>query len=157
MEQRKLIRELTPETTEQELFDYITSFLMQQRYASVDENDLCKYRGTKGRMCAVGCIIPDKFYSKDLEQNTVGLILIRKLNITRGNELQYWTIIEKFLKLLVVLQDAHDGDILSEDDKYWAGKGPELAVQNLFIMKESFKTVAKQFNLEFDPKLYLQL
>lgn len=43
-------------------------------YDAVLESDNCKYRGEQGTKCAVGHLIPDEFYSEDMEGLGVGTL-----------------------------------------------------------------------------------
>lgn len=54
--------------TDQELFDKVAGHLLKQAERSVDGNKGCLYRGPRGLMCAIGCLIPDERYTSDLEQ-----------------------------------------------------------------------------------------
>ena len=55
--------------TKQEIFDKVARHLLVQNAQSMFANDsnLCTYRGGGGRMCAVGCLIPDELYHEGLE------------------------------------------------------------------------------------------
>jgi len=56
--------------TEQEVFDKVVAYLRQQNYVPAETQGTCVYRGDNGRMCAVGCLIPDELYSGDLERTS---------------------------------------------------------------------------------------
>lgn len=61
------ILQTLPETmTAQQVFDHVCEHLMQQGERSVD-GDYCRYRGPNGTACAVGCLIPNHFYRKEME------------------------------------------------------------------------------------------
>lgn len=49
------------------MFDKMLEHLRAQGCRSVDEFDSCLYRGPNGTKCAVGALIPDEKYSKDME------------------------------------------------------------------------------------------
>jgi hypothetical protein len=56
--------------TDQEMFDTILTHLRQQGLKSVGsstEGPTCRYRTKDGRKCAVGCMIPDDKYSREIE------------------------------------------------------------------------------------------
>lgn len=60
--------------TNQEIFDVVVRHLRKQNAKS--RNDvMCLYRGLCGMKCAVGCLIPDELYEKDLEGSSVQDIL----------------------------------------------------------------------------------
>jgi hypothetical protein len=52
--------------SKQEIFDRVAVHLLTQNERSADEI-FCKYRGPEGRMCAVGCLIPDEVYDIKME------------------------------------------------------------------------------------------
>ena len=87
----------------QEVFDTVARHLLTQKRRSYVNNEgaeLCCYRGPRGLKCAVGALIPDELYSKDLEGLAVGsgpvAIVCKQLGIVRH------------LNLLADLQDLHD-------------------------------------------------
>lgn len=51
----------------QELFDKVATHLLKQNAQAVNSNGACRYRGDNGMMCAVGCLIADKYYSATFE------------------------------------------------------------------------------------------
>ncbi len=51
----------------QAVFDKIVAHLRQQNARSISGVGDCMYRGEGGRMCAVGCLIPDDVYRPGLE------------------------------------------------------------------------------------------
>lgn len=69
----------------QEMFNKVASHLMGQKKRAKSAKGNCKYRTTDGLMCAVGCLIPDEFYSKAIEglglQSPVLRNLMGKLHI----------------------------------------------------------------------------
>lgn len=90
----------------QDIFDIVVSHLIQQGKQSLaidpyGMNTICSYRGVDGAMCAVGCLIPDEFYVKEME----------------GNGCQYGkvrTVLERLgindFDFLSDLQDMHDNN-----------------------------------------------
>lgn len=66
-------------STEQEVFDYVLDFLLEQGESSREDALTCKYRLEKeGRIlkCAAGCLIKDENYTSEIEGKswiTVGL------------------------------------------------------------------------------------
>jgi hypothetical protein len=66
--------------SEQELYEYIGEFLIQQGKQSYDINhNSCMYRGPNNTKCAVGCVIPDKFYLSGMELMSLFDIMNYKL------------------------------------------------------------------------------
>ena len=45
----------------------IATHLAAQRGQAVSADKACRYRGDGGRMCAVGCLIPDEEYDPEME------------------------------------------------------------------------------------------
>lgn len=62
--------------TPKDIIDYVEKFLLKQGERSVHHNGSggCAYRGTKGRKCAVGCLIPPSMYSKKMEDKSIWAI-----------------------------------------------------------------------------------
>lgn len=88
----------------------------------------CAYRGDNGNMCAVGCLIKDEFYRKELEGESLSHNEDVQAMVAQsiGDELS-----EANIDLLGDLQVAHDGwDIqrneLEGDTHQWAHILPEL-------------------------------
>lgn len=59
----------------QEAFDIVVKHLIKQNKKS-DYYGQCVYRSSEGLKCAIGCLIPDKMYSSNLETKNIGAILI---------------------------------------------------------------------------------
>lgn len=131
--------------TDQEIFNRVWEHLNKQREASVLEttdNAVCAYRTPDGKMCAVGCLIPDELYHPDMEGKTVGGLLdgfpeIRELFFgTRdgGYRDLSWT---HRAVLLDRLQGAHDLKLDS-----W--RGPE---ENFRLWVAEMHAIAAKFGL----------
>ena len=65
----------------QEIFDHVVKHLKNQGGQSVARRETmtheeCAYRGTGGRMCAVGCLIADDEYEPDMEGKGVDRIVL---------------------------------------------------------------------------------
>ncbi len=54
-------------STDREFFDFTVDHLLKQNEQSVDDTEGCVYRGPRGLMCSIGCIISDANYNEDLE------------------------------------------------------------------------------------------
>ncbi len=52
--------------TLQEIFDKVRTHLLTQGEQCAFGGN-CKYRGDNGKMCAVGCLIPDALYNPEIE------------------------------------------------------------------------------------------
>ncbi len=85
--------------TEQEIFDTVAIHLIKQGKQSADAFGNCLYRGPEGLKCAVGCLIPDEVYQRNMECRVVSRLL--------GNydSLKF---LQPFDALLSKLQYAHD-------------------------------------------------
>ena len=99
----------------QEVFDYVLTFLRKQGGPSMGGDGGCAYRGDEGRMCAVGCLIPDSVM--DLEYNNSPVRnpkVIRMLKLIYTDFDQPSPILFSYMNFLDELQGAHD-DHLGED------------------------------------------
>lgn len=71
--------------TPQETFDTVVNHLLTQneRSESTDPScPMCLYRGPNGLKCAIGCLIPDDLYQKDMDNGNLGL---NSVLLTIGN------------------------------------------------------------------------
>lgn len=132
-----MITELTPNTSSQELFDYITDFLFKQGGQSTDDGGSgmysCMYRSPGGRMCAFGCIIPDSIYVPSMEGLSAEMIIEGAvagtlLGITEDGQ-SYFQAVSPHSNLIIRLQQAHDGP-----PTYWDSE---------------FAAIAKDFDLQY--------
>jgi hypothetical protein len=57
--------------TRKEVYDKVMTHLAGMSQPSVNSDGKCAYRGTGGRMCAVGCLIPDNVYNSGIEGTPV--------------------------------------------------------------------------------------
>jgi hypothetical protein len=55
--------------TLQQIFSRVREHLLTQKQKSLSVNDstACAYRGHGGLSCAVGCLIPDEYYTPEIE------------------------------------------------------------------------------------------
>ena len=102
--------------TNQQAFDTVLRHLRLQRVRSFhrvtpgddgppDDYDACAYRGPEGRMCAVGCLLPDEEYHPMMDQDSVAVD-----DMMRGgnSHFQPKSLADLSPKLLFDLQQAHD-------------------------------------------------
>jgi hypothetical protein len=153
MARRKLIHALDKNTTKQQVFDYITAFLLKQGRQALDSDKTtyCKLRGAGGTMCAAGCILPDSLYDSQLE----GLSFDEVVEYVTDDDLhgeaaRPWVqLIAPFESMICDLQETHDewDDDLRESEtrtltEYWT---------------DCFRRLAADHGLKFDPTLYKTL
>lgn len=53
----------------QQIFDKVAVHLFTQGKQSENKSGTCLYRGRQNTSCAVGCLIPDSLYERDMEEN----------------------------------------------------------------------------------------
>ena len=52
----------------QETFDTVAKHMLTQgRRSTTDGANTCRYRGSEGRKCAAGVLIPDEIYTEEME------------------------------------------------------------------------------------------
>jgi len=145
-----MITELTAKTTSQELFDYITTFLLKQGEPSMDSKCECKYRSGKGLMCAFGCVIPDSIYRKSMENILAASVITDGIggNYSKDN-IDYFKALSKHRDLLERLQSVHDSATTSDVQ---GSKNRDLyrsRVRAYWIKK--FGEIATKSKLKFTP------
>lgn len=132
--------------TDQEIFTRVWEHLNKQRVASVlkepGRDSMCAYRTPDGRMCAVGCLIPDERYHPDMERKTVGGLIdgfpeIRDLFFGAGAHTIHDVYNSQRAVLLDKLQGAHDLKLDS-----W--RGPE---ENFRLWVAEMHAIADKFGL----------
>jgi hypothetical protein len=105
-----------PETAQQ-VFDIVKVHLLTQNKQSMADNR-CRYRSLvdgKELKCAAGVLIPEEFYSTDLENSSW-------YNLVTRNDFP-----SEHLDLICGLQSLHDSDI------------PEVWEEELMIIADRFK------------------
>ena len=87
-----------------DVFNKVSEHLLAQNDRSLSLAGLyCVYRSNSGLKCAVGCLIKDEFYSRELEGRYVRTNVIESVLKLSGVP-----ITEEVLKLLEELQRLHD-------------------------------------------------
>lgn len=88
----------------------------QKSHVKLAEGDYsCRYRGSDGRKCAIGCLIPDDVYKPAMEGGDVSDIIAKDLL-----PLNLAAEFHKNLRLLSLLQKIHDESNSFEDwEKQW--------------------------------------
>ena len=84
-----ITQEHTMTYTRQELFTKVATHLLTQNAKSLmpgtsADDGVCAYRGEKGLMCAVGCLIPDSLYQPTLEKKAVTALCIKDVLAEAG-------------------------------------------------------------------------
>ena len=100
-----------PDATAQEVFDQVTTHLLQQNSKSMGERETCLYRGDGNKVCAAGCLISDDEYNEQMEYQNW-----KELSNTKQ-------VPEKHISLITSLQEIHD----SIDTELWTKSLQELA------------------------------
>jgi hypothetical protein len=167
----KFITAITPETTNQQLFDYVTSFVLHQGRPSVTgAGGVCAYRGSEGTMCAIGCVMPKNIYKPSLEGKMIPDFwhIIEDLDGRKPRTLlQRWvTDIQRFFLLLEDLQEIHDVDAyntLLEFRQSHEGKNLSPGeVEKAWIAanrkrwSDAFAKRASHLGVKFKPNLWKQ-
>ncbi len=101
----------------QEAFNKICDHLMTQNSKAVSIQGDCRYRGEDGKMCAIGCLIPDDVYSSGMEGKNV------RGTLFDGNEPLRRLFADIDFGMLGDCQDVHDQEPLSS----WANKLRDIA------------------------------
>lgn len=117
--------------TKQEVFDKVSFHLLTQNAKSVARMEIwknldtttCSYRGDGGRMCAIGCLIPDEKYTNIIEGGSVESFRVKAIMYDIG--------LCEHMEMLIALQYVHDGKKVSE----W---------------RSNLKQVAQQYSLNSD-------
>ena len=95
--------------TPQEIFDTVARHLFTQGTRAYDEIiDQCQYRGPGGTKCAVGCLIPDEAYSRDMEGWPVENVVVSFGNNSAEPRPGFPVWLEDNASLLACLQAVHD-------------------------------------------------
>lgn len=115
----------------QSAFDIIARHLFKQGEQSTSTSDSCMYRDPKGLMCAVGVLIPDSLYHKNMDMNGYGGIRVQFIIINHPDLGEFFKGID--IELLEDLQLQHD------EPSSW---------QSSDEMRKGLKIIAKRFNLD---------
>ena len=112
--------------TDQETFDKVKKHLLTQNRVSYLVYHGCMYKGPDGLKCAVGCLIPDELYNRNIERTPVSNLVHRTDKVG--------TFLKQFnLPMLEMLQGVHD---CIQTDRW----------------PEKLKEVAEKFELVYDNK-----
>lgn len=125
------VEELPENATKQQIFEYVVKFLANQGKQAKGDNSYCLYRSGDLK-CAVGCLIPDKYYSEDLEGTNADSVLM-SLADEYGEEYPLFNTLDTHKYFLLTLQEYHDS---------------LLTWRNENAFKDSFKQLAAEANLD---------
>jgi hypothetical protein len=79
-------------------------FIVEKHPQSIEViSGQCRYRNPVGNKCAIGCLIPDSIYTKDMEALTVKSLLNRYPDVSRTLNIQ-----DEDIEFLDALQRIHD-------------------------------------------------
>lgn len=109
----------------QELFEKVANHLLKQsNHSFFDDDDCCcAYRGSEGRMCAAGVLIPDDVYSERFERNRWSSLVA------------HHNFPETHCQLIVELQRVHDFfSVINWRDQL-------VAISNVFKLDTKFLTL----------------
>lgn len=67
---KKVTIEYLDDFSHQEIFDYVVDHLRRQGEEARNIGGSCVYRNNRGQSCAVGCLIPDELYDRELETDS---------------------------------------------------------------------------------------
>lgn len=119
---------------QQEIFDKVATHLLTQNARSLSQKGDCVYRGDKGLMCAVGCLITDEAYHSDLEN-----LPVTSSEVVYALENSNITVDDVVELLLAYLQRLHDGRTMD-----WACQAYKVSEWDAGLKK-----IAEIFNLEY--------
>jgi hypothetical protein len=115
--------------TEQEVFDIVANHLLTQNRQSLVYDDFvdetCAYRGRYNTKCAAGILIPDEYYTQELEGNGWKKLVENSL------------VPPNFMDLIAKLQSIHD----LHEPKYWKQKLRDLASKHNLEWKFPYGTL----------------
>ena len=114
--------------TPQKIFSFVINHLQTQGRSFDEKTMECMYRGSNNTSCAVGCLILDGEYTKDMEGINVDFFPDRFPHMKR---------LFPHIKLLTDLQRLHDLDSLWEDTEY-----------SKYRKNERIKSIADKYGLE---------
>lgn len=121
---------MTQPSTEQEIFDHVWHFMKKQGRQSVSNDDICLYRGPDGTKCAVGCLLEDDEYDKEMNHQTVRSLLLLGKFPKR---------LTPFKDFLIDIQSAHDRASVD----FWG----ESSVDFWGEFSEAARAVARKYGL----------
>lgn len=96
---------------EQRLFNKVVRHLFTQGKPSRNKQGICVYRGPRHTMCAVGCVITDREYKRDMDYEGGSVTCLVDQGLLPKRFLPH-------VPLLEALQNVHDGQQLNEKKRF---------------------------------------
>jgi hypothetical protein len=116
--------------TKKEIFLKVREHLRTQGEPALNEDDQCAYRSTNGKMCAIGCLIPDELYDPKIEGAAPTMQptnepakLLRTVLKESGINVDD----EQTISFLEVLQAAHDDKLTTYGFEAWESQMEKIA------------------------------
>jgi len=100
-------------TTDEEVFNYVKEFLLEQGEKSYSTKYGCAYRGEDNRKCAIGCLILDEFYDEEFEGGLPNNIQSSKGYLIRDalkKSLPNWQMNFDILSDIQSIHDSYEAD-----------------------------------------------
>jgi hypothetical protein len=114
----------------QEAFDAMVQHLRNQgKQSKFEYSTICAYRTPDGLKCAVGALIPDELYSKEMERTDIYNLVIESKGFPKLGEL----FANVNLELLSEMQDIHD------------------SIPQPYRWERKFRLLAEKYGLKYTP------
>lgn len=91
----------------EEISAKVRDHLTVQKARSVSENGQCRYRGTNGTMCAVGCLVTDEVYDS-INDIIEGCCADASSVVAALRDSLGWTPKKETIRALILWQQYHD-------------------------------------------------
>ena len=121
----------------QEVFNTVWNHLNKQGEAAMLNDHECQYRTPDGKMCAVGCLIPDGVYEPCMEGQTVRSLLEAYPDALASVGIHFDETSQDDLTFLSELQNAHDHDLCNDFDEWQRQMETIAANHNLTVPEEA--------------------
>ncbi len=99
---------MTKMLTKQQIFDKVSVYLIRQNKIC-ENDDGCLYHGNDGLRCAIGCLIPKRYYNISMEEENVDNLFKFHKKAMIGCKLS-----SRYKGLLNELQMVHDDRMVME-------------------------------------------
>lgn len=118
--------------TKYQIFKKVSLHLLKQGVQSIDSSEGCLYRHeTENRKCAIGCLIPDALYKKEMEGSTVDTLVDDYPEV-----LKHITGSEDLEKSNDVIDLLYDLQAIHDTERNWEGKGARVKIQLISCAKK---------------------